>query len=54
MRLLRLATCLLCLLRRYELPSEYSVLMLQYRHGGENCVPRLFLPGNMSRLSRAS
>ena len=37
--------------RRYELPSDYSTLMLQYRHGGDSCVPRHFAPGNESQLS---
>lgn len=51
--------CMLCLLRllplpclcRYELPSEYSTLMVQYRYGGEDCVPRSFSWDNTSLLS---
>ncbi|KAL4447245.1 hypothetical protein ABPG77_007278 [Micractinium sp. CCAP 211/92] len=30
----------------YELDSAYSTLMLQYRHGVGNCVPRYFGEGN--------
>ncbi|PSC76549.1 exostosin-like glycosyltransferase [Micractinium conductrix] len=30
----------------YDLPSDYSTLMLQYRHGVDSCVPRYFGTGN--------
>lgn len=36
---------------RYELPNDYSTLMVQYRQGGEACVPRTYTPGNGTRLS---
>lgn len=39
---------------RYDLPSEYSTLMLQYRHSVFNCVPRFFEERNTTILSRES
>ncbi|KAL4443960.1 hypothetical protein ABPG75_011697 [Micractinium tetrahymenae] len=35
----------------YELPSEFSTLMLQYRQGGADCVPRTFVWPNDTKLS---
>ena len=39
------------MLCRYELPSDYNILMVQYRYGGEECVPRYFGWDNSTVLS---
>jgi hypothetical protein len=37
---------------RYDLPSDYSILMLQYRYWGQDCVSRWFeLPDNRTELA---
>ena len=41
--------CLLCC--RYELPSEYSTLTVQYRYGGDDCVARYYNLDNGTVLS---
>jgi hypothetical protein len=37
--------------RRYELPAEFASLMIQYRYGGDVCVPRYFDVANETVLS---
>ncbi|KAL4425255.1 hypothetical protein ABPG75_009271 [Micractinium tetrahymenae] len=33
------------------MPSDYTTLMLQYRHGKDTCVPRYFGDGNQTVFS---
>lgn len=35
----------------YELPSIFNTVMLQYRMGGADCVPRLYDVNNVTTLS---
>lgn len=36
----------------YEMASDYATIMLQYRHGVENCIARSFGPGNTTRTTQ--